>query len=254
MEKVNVNQIIKAKAAGRKIAMLTAYDYPLAKLLDEAGIEIVLIGDSLGNVALGYRDTLPVTIEEMIIHTRAVARAVKRALVVADMPFGSFQNDPEAAVSNAVKLVKAGAEAVKIEGANYLPAIKQILRAGIPVMGHLGFTPQSVNLLGYRIQGRERAAAIKLFNDAQALAKAGCFAIVLELIPEALAGKISRALKIPTIGIGAGEKVDGQVLVTQDLLGLYERPPSFVKKYLDLNKLIRRAISKYIEELRSKRP
>lgn len=254
MEKVNVNQIIKSKPAGRKIAMLTAYDYPLAKILDEAGIEIVLIGDSLGNVALGYRDTLPVTIEEMIIHTRAVARAVKRALVVADMPFGSFQNDPDAAVANAVKLVKAGAEAVKIEGANYLAAIKRIIRAGIPVMGHLGFTPQSVNLLGYRIQGRERAAAIKLLKDAKALAKAGCFAIVLEMIPETLAGKISRALKIPTIGIGAGKKVDGQVLVTQDLLGLYDRPPSFVKKYLDLNKLIRRAISKYIEELRSKRP
>jgi 3-methyl-2-oxobutanoate hydroxymethyltransferase len=150
--------------------------------------------------------------------------------------------------------VKAGAEAVKIEGANYLAAIKRIIRAGIPVMGHLGFTPQSVNLLGYRIQGRERAAAIKLLKDARALAKAGCFAIVLEMIPETLAGKISRALKIPTIGIGAGKKVDGQVLVTQDLLGLYDRPPSFVKKYLDLNKLIRRAISKYIEELRSKRP
>jgi 3-methyl-2-oxobutanoate hydroxymethyltransferase len=250
VEKVNPNQILKLKCLKQKIAMLTAYDYPMAKILDEVGIDIILVGDSLGNVALGYRNTLPVTLEEMIIHTQAVGRAVKRAMVVADMPFGSFQKTTKETVANAIKLVKAGAEAVKIEGANYLEAIRLVIRAGIPVMGHLGFTPQSVHLLGYRVQGKSRSSAAKILKDAKALEKAGCFAIVLEMIPENLAAKISRELKIPTIGIGSGIKADGQVLVTNDLLGLYDTPPSFVKSKLNLKKSISAALINFIKEVR----
>jgi len=247
MEKVTINQIQNSKLKAQKLAMLTAYDYPFAEILDKAGIDMVLVGDSLGNVALGYRNTLPVTMEEMIIHTLAVSRAVKRALIVADMPFGSFQENEEKAVSNAIKLVKAGAEAVKIEGAEYIPAIKKIIKAGIPVMGHLGFTPQSVNLLGYKIQGKTMASAKKILLDARALEKAGCFALVLEMVPEELAGKITKAVKIPTIGIGAGKKVDGQVLVTNDLLGLYGNPPSFVKPLVDLRKIALGAVREFIK-------
>jgi 3-methyl-2-oxobutanoate hydroxymethyltransferase len=247
MEKVSVSKVMKSKVQGRKIVMLTAYDFPFARILDEAGVDIVLIGDSLGNVALGYRDTLPVTMEEMIIHTRAVSRAVKRALVVADMPFGSFQESDEKAVANAVKLVKAGAEAVKIEGAEYLSAIKKIIKAGIPVMGHVGFTPQSVNILGYRVQGKDKKSAQKIIEDAKALEKAGCFSIVLEMVPEKLAAKVTRTLRIPTIGIGAGKKVDGQVLVTNDLLGLYDNPPSFAKPRANLRKVALKAVREFIE-------
>jgi len=242
MDKVNIKQINK----NRKLVMLTAYDFPFARILDEAGVDIVLVGDSLGNVALGYRDTLPVTMEEMIVHTKAVARAVKRALVVADMPFGSFQESDEKAVANAIKLVKAGAEAVKIEGAQYLSAVKKIIKAGIPVMGHVGFTPQSVNILGYRVQGKEKKSAQKIIKDARALEKAGCFSIVLEMVPESLADRVTKAVKIPTIGIGAGKKVDGQVLVTNDLLGLYENPPSFVKPRAKLRNIALKAIREFI--------
>lgn len=248
MEKVSVSKVMKSKVQGRKIAMLTAYDFPFARILDEAGVDIVLVGDSLGNVALGYRNTLPVTMEEMLVHTRAVARAVSRALVVADMPFGSFQESDEKAVANAVKLVKAGTEAVKIEGAGYISAIKKIIKAGIPVMGHLGFTPQSVNILGYRVQGRERRSAAKIIRDAKALEKAGCFSIVLEMVPENLAAKVTKSIKAPTIGIGAGKKVDGQVLVTNDLLGLYENPPSFVKPGANLRKIALKAIREFINK------
>ena len=226
--------------------MLTAYDYPFAKILDEAGVDIVLVGDSLGNVALGYKDTLPVTMEEMLVHTRAVARGVMRALLVVDMPFGSFQENDDKAVANAIKLVKAGAEAVKIEGAGYLSAIKKIIKAGIPVMGHLGFTPQSANLLGYRIQGKTRPAAEKLIKEAKRLEQTGCFALVLELVPEKLAAEVTHKIKIPIIGIGAGKKVDGQVLVTNDLLGLYENPPSFVKPAANLRAAALKAIKVFM--------
>ena len=232
----------------RKIVMLTAYDFPFARILDEAGVDIVLVGDSLGNVALGYKNTLPVTMEEMIVHTRAVARGVKRALIVADMPFGSYQESDEKAVANAIKLVKAGAEAVKIEGAGYISAIKKIIKAGIPVMGHVGFTPQSVNLLGYRMQGRGMGDGVRILREAKLLEKSGCFAVVLELLPEQLSLKITKALKIPTIGIGAGKKVDGQVLVTNDLLGLYENPPSFVKAKANLRQVALQAIKSFISE------
>lgn len=248
MEKISVRQLQALKFKHQKIVMLTAYDFPFAKILDEAGVDIVLVGDSLGNVALGYRNTLPVTMEEMVVHTRAVSRAVKRALVVADMPFGSFQESDEKAVANAVKLVKAGAEAVKIEGAGYISAIKKIIKAGIPVMGHVGFTPQSVNILGYRVQGRGAREERKILNEAKALEKAGCFSIVLELVPEVLAAKITKSIKVPTIGIGAGKKVDGQVLVTNDLLGLYDNPPSFVKPVANLRKIALKAVREFINK------
>lgn len=230
--------------------MLTAYDFQFARLLDSSGVDIVLVGDSLGNVALGYKDTLPVTMEEMEVHVRAVARGVKRSLVVADMPFGSFQADPITAAANAIRLVKAGADAVKLEGPAHLTAVRKIIEAGIPVMGHLGFTPQSVNLLGYKVQGKERRSADKIMADARALEKSGCFAVVLELVTEALAAKVTKALKIPVIGIGAGEKVDGQVLVTSDLIGLYENPPSFVKKRADVAGTVRRVVGEFIREIR----
>jgi 3-methyl-2-oxobutanoate hydroxymethyltransferase len=214
MEKITVQKLRITNYELRKLVMLTAYDHPFATILDEAGVDIVLVGDSLGNVALGYKNTLPVTMEEMVIHTKAVARGVKRALLVADLPFGSYQQNDEQAVANSIKLVKAGAEAVKLEGTGYLSAIKKIIKAGIPVMGHLGFTPQAVNLLGARVQGRGAKEAKKILGEAKALETAGCFAIVLELIPDELAAKITKAVKIPTIGIGAGQRTDGQVLVT----------------------------------------
>lgn len=231
------------------MVMLTAYDFPFAKLLDDAGVDIVLVGDSLGNVALGYHNTLPVTMQEMIIHTRAVARAVSRAMVVADMPFGSFQQSPEKAVANAIQLAKAGAEGVKIEGAGYLKAIGAIIKAGIPVIGHLGFTPQSVNILGCKVQGRDKKEQTKILSEAKKLEKAGCFALVLEMVPEELAARVAKTLKIPVIGIGAGVRVDGQVLVTHDLLGLYDKPPSFVKPKTNLRTIAFRAVRKFINEV-----
>ncbi|KPJ64443.1 3-methyl-2-oxobutanoate hydroxymethyltransferase [candidate division WOR-1 bacterium DG_54_3] len=251
MEKITTSKVQQSKVHGQKIIMLTAYDFPFAKILDDAGVEIILIGDSLGNVALGYRNTLPVTMPEMIIHTRAVSGAVERALLVADMPFGSFQKDPKDALFNAIKLVKAGAEGVKIEGAEYLEAIKKIIRAGIPVMGHLGFTPQSVHQLGgYAKQGKSKKSAQKILGDARALQKAGCFAIVLEMVPDDLAKRITKALKIPTIGIGAGPDCDGQVLVTSDLLGLSVWMPSFARPKANLRKAASRAVKAFIREVR----
>jgi 3-methyl-2-oxobutanoate hydroxymethyltransferase len=243
---MDIQNLIKMKRAKKRIVMLTAYDQPFARILDAAGVDIVLVGDSLGNVALGYRDTLPVTMAEMIIHTQAVARGVERALLVADMPFGSFQESDEKAVANAVKLVKAGANAVKLEGAGYLGAIKKIIKAGIPVMGHIGLTPQSVNVLGYRVQGRGTKAEKRLIKEAKALQAAGCFAIVLELVPEEVAGKITQALAIPTIGCGAGKKADGQVLVTNDLLGLYEDPPSFARPAVNLRQIALKAVREFV--------
>jgi 3-methyl-2-oxobutanoate hydroxymethyltransferase len=244
--KIRIYHLANKKIEREKISMLTAYDYPFAKILDEAGVEIILVGDSLGNVALGYGNTLPVTMEEMLIHTRAVARGVKRALIVADMPFGSFQENDDKTVANAIKLVKAGAEAVKLEGAEYISAIKKIIKAGIPVMGHVGFTPQSVNLTGPRGKGQGAREQKQLLEEAKRLEKAGCFAVVLELVEGASAQKITQALKIPTIGIGSGEKVDGQVLVTNDLLGLYENPPGFVRPKANLRKIALKAIRGFI--------
>jgi 3-methyl-2-oxobutanoate hydroxymethyltransferase len=245
-EKVTSLKIRRSKLERRKVSMLTAYDYPIARILDESGLDIVLVGDSLGNVMLGYRNTLPVTMTEMIVHTQAVSRAVKRALVVADMPFGSYQSDLKLAVSNAVDLIKAGAEAVKIEGAEYLEVIRRIMKAGIPVMGHLGFTPQAVYKIGARVQGLGTREKSRLLKDARALEKAGCFALVLEMVEPGLAQKIKKTVKIPVIGIGSGENLDGQVLVTYDMLGLYPKPPKFARKFADLAPQIKAAVRKFM--------
>ncbi|MFA4966813.1 MAG: 3-methyl-2-oxobutanoate hydroxymethyltransferase [Candidatus Margulisiibacteriota bacterium] len=239
-EKITALSIIKKQ----NISALTAYDYPIAKLLDESGIDIILVGDSLGNVMLGYRNTIPVTMTEMIIHTQAVSRAVNRALVVADLPFGSYQKGTKEALSNAIDLVKAGAEAVKLEGAEYLDEVKSMIRAGIPVMGHLGFTPQSVNKLGHKLQDVS-------VRDAKKLEAAGCFAVVLEMVPPDTAQKITKALKIPTIGIGSGPHCDGQILVTYDMIGLYPNPPKFVRKYADLSSDITKAVKNFIADVRA---
>ena len=249
-EKITVNSLLSFKQSRRKISMLTAYDFAMASIFDEAGIDVLLVGDSLGNVMLGYKDTIPVTMQEMIIHTQAVSRGVKRSLVVSDMPFGSFQKSEKESVSNAIDLIKSGAGAVKVEGAEYLESIKKIIKAGIPVMGHIGFTPQSVNILGYKKQGKTSKEQSKLLKDAKALEKAGCFAIVLELVPDELAAKISKELKIPVIGIGAGSHADGQVAVSYDILGIYKNPPGFVKKYAELGEEIKVAVKKYISEIK----
>lgn len=247
---VTTSTLQKKKQNSEKITMLTAYDHPSAKLVDQAGIDIILVGDSLGNVVLGYDNTIPVTLEEMLHHTKAVARGVENALVVTDMPFMSFQVNVEETIKNAGKLVKEGqAQAVKLEGAapKTIAAIKEI---GIPVMGHIGFTPQSVNQLGgYKVQGKDKDTADKLKKQAKLLEEAGVFAIVLEMVPAKLAKEITGSLNIPTIGIGAGPDCDGQVLVLNDLLGLTEKPPKFVKKYADLNKTISSALTSFKTEV-----
>jgi 3-methyl-2-oxobutanoate hydroxymethyltransferase len=243
------------KSAKKKIAMLTAHDYPTARLLDESGIDIILVGDSLGNSVLGYENTIPVTMDEMLHHTKAVTRGVERALVIGDMPFMSYQLSPEQALLNASRFIKeGGANGVKVEGAAYLDQIRKIVEAGIPVMGHLGFTPQSVNQLGgYRVQGRTAAEGKKILADAKALEKAGVFAIVIEMVPPEVSRKISQTLDVPIISCGGGAGCDGQVLVLNDLLGLTEGSctPKFVRKYADLNKEIRSAVSAYISDVKS---
>jgi len=235
--------------------MVTAYDAPSARLADEAGVDIVLVGDSAGTTVLGYDSTYPVTMEEMLVFTRAVSRATRRALVVADMPLGSYQISEETAVANAIRFVKdAGADAVKLEGAGRtLTRIGGILDAGIPVMGHVGLTPQSATKLGgYKAQGRTAGAARRLLDEAVALERAGCFSIVLEAMPGTVAARITEALNIPTIGIGAGVGCAGQVLVWHDLLGLLPGPtPRFVKQYADLAGEIRGALDRYVAEVRS---
>jgi len=251
--KVTTLALRRRKAAGRRITMLTAYDYPTALALDQAGIDAILVGDSLGMVVLGYENTLPVTMEEMLHHSRAVARGARRPLLVGDMPFLSYQVSPEEAVRNAGRfLQEGGMDAVKVEGGRErLASIVAILLAGIPVMGHIGLTPQSVHQLGgFRPQGRTAQTAVELLRDAVALEAAGCFALVLESIPQELAAEISRRLTIPTIGIGAGAGCDGQILVTHDLLGLFERfTPRFVKQYADLHGEMKRAFSAYIQDV-----
>ncbi|MDD2220718.1 MAG: 3-methyl-2-oxobutanoate hydroxymethyltransferase [Clostridia bacterium] len=246
-----------AKAEGKKLTMLTAYDYAAARLLDACDIDGILVGDSLGMVCLGYKDTLSVTMEDMIHHTKAVAKGVKNALLVADMPFMSYQTGVYDAVKNAGRLVKeAGAEAVKLEGsANVLPQVKAIIQAQIPVMGHIGLTPQSVNIFGgFTLQGKEAETAKKLIEDAKRLEEAGVFSIVLECIPQELAGMISKAVAVPTIGIGAGNDCDGQILVYHDLLGLYDDvKPKFVKVYANAGELIKNGVRQYINEVKNGR-
>ncbi len=242
------------KRRRKKIVALTSYDFNTTRLLNEAGVDIVLVGDSLGMVKLGYASTLPVTVEDMVYHTKIVARGNSRAFLVTDMPYLSYQASAPDAIRNCGRMLKAGAEAVKIEGGREMVAIVRALRgAGIPVMGHIGMTPQSVHLFGgYKVQGRKRAQWAKILADAKALEKAGAFAIVLECIPAGLGRQISRAVKIPTIGIGAGPACDGQILVVDDLLGLTTPPsPRFVKRYADLRGVMRRAARDYTLDVRS---
>lgn len=253
--KFTVSSFLEAKENHRKISMLTSYDYSTAKLLDEAGVDSILVGDSLGMVILGYENTLQVTLEDILHHTKAVARAVKRALVIADMPFLSYHISIEETVRNAGKLIQEGnAHAVKLEGGAYVvDKIKALVNAQIPVVGHLGLTPQSVNMFGgFKVQGKSEEQAKKIIEDALLLQEAGVFAIVLECVPEKLAKIITEKLDIPTIGIGAGKYCDGQVLVTQDMIGLYKNfTPKFVKKYTDLGTSIDSAVKSYIEETSS---
>lgn len=254
-ERVTTALLRRYKEQKRKIAALTAYDYPTALRLDEAGVDVLLVGDSLGMVLLGYPDTTRVTMDEMIHHTKAVARAASRAMVVGDLPFLSYHTGVGEALTNAGRFVQeAGAQAVKLEGGGPRVAetVSRLTEAGIPVMGHLGLTPQSVNQLGgYRVQGRDAAAAAALLEDALRLERAGVFALVLEMVPAPLAAVITRRLAIPTIGIGAGPHCDGQILVTHDMVGLYhQRAPRFVKVYADLARDFRRAVEAYVREVR----
>ena len=256
-EKVTTATIRKMKAEGTPITMLTAYDYSMAKIVDDAGIDMILVGDSLGNVVLGYDSTLPVTVDDMVHHVRAVCRGVSRAMVVADMPFMSYQVSLEEALRNAGRFMKeTGAKAVKLEGGReIIETIRAIVNAGIPVVGHLGLTPQYVHQLGgYRVQGKDTAAAEKMIDDALALEEAGVFAIVLECVPSPLGRLITEKLKVAaTIGIGAGPHCDGQVLVVNDLLGLYPgHTPRFVKKYANLHEQVNGAIKQYIDEVRER--
>lgn len=244
-----------AKRKNEKLTMLTAYDYSTAKLMDEAGINAILIGDSLGMVVLGYEDTLAVTMEDMLHHTKAVARGTKEALVVADMPFMSYQTSVYDAVCNAGRLIKEGhAHAVKLEGGlEICPQIKAIVAASIPVMAHIGLTPQSVNAFGgFKVQGKDEETARKLIEQAQAVEEAGAFAVVLECIPSKLAELISQSVSIPTIGIGAGNGCDGQVLVYQDMLGMYsDFTPKFVKRYAEIGEQMNAAFVQYIDEVKT---
>lgn len=243
---VTINDLIAYKQRGERFSMLTAYDALTAKLLDEAGIPVLLVGDSLAQVVLGYDSTIPVTVDEMLHHTRAVARGTKNALVVGDMPFASFQGSVDEGMRNAFRFLKEGnAHAVKLEGA-HVDLVRKLTMAGVPVMGHLGLTPQSVNMFGgYKVQGRSEEQAERILLDAKGLEEAGCFSLVLECVPTELANKISKALDIPTIGIGAGPGCDGQVLVIQDLLGLTERIPRFVKRYADGSKMVTDAATQF---------
>ncbi len=258
--KVTVPSILERKTSPSfgsqspsKITCLTAYDYPTARFLDEAGVDVLLVGDSLAMVVLGYDSTLPVTLEEMLHHTRAVRRGTRRALLVADMPYGSYHDDPMEAVRHAVRFVKeAGAEAVKIEGGERrMELISRLVEAEIPVMGHIGLTPQSVNALGgFRVQGKSEEAADQLLRDARAVEAAGAFAIVLESIPRELAARITAELRIPTIGIGAGPDCDGQILVINDLLGLsFGHKPKFARRYANVGEIISHAVAEYCSDV-----
>jgi 3-methyl-2-oxobutanoate hydroxymethyltransferase len=254
-KRITIRDLLESKQRGEKIVALTAYDYTFARIVDESGVDVILVGDSAGQVIAGYDSTLPVSIDEMIYHGRAVRRAVKHALVVVDMPFLSFQVTPEETLRNAGRMLKeTGAEAVKLEGGDEETAkhVRMLVRAGIPVMGHLGLTPQSVNVLGgYRVQGRESAAADRLREDAGRLETAGAFSIVLELVPAKLAGEVTRMLSIPTIGIGAGADVDGQVLVIYDMLGLNESfVPRFLRQFATLGAASRAGIADYAAAVR----
>lgn len=254
-EKVNAPSLKTSKQRGERLVCLTAYDYPTARIVDEAGIDIILVGDSLGNVVLGYGNTVPVTLEEILIHLKAVRRAVQRALLVADMPYGSFHTGADDAVRNALRLVKeGGAEAIKLEGGHKrVQLVKRLVDEEIAVMGHIGLTPQSINKLGaYRVQGKTASAARQLIDDARALEDAGAFAIVLEVVPREIAKLITETVSIPTIGIGAGAECDIQVLVLHDMLGLsFGKLARFVRPYANLAEVMTDAVTRYADDVRS---
>lgn len=256
IKKVTTHQLQEMKNRGEKIAMLTAYDYSMARLIDSAGIDVILVGDSASNVMAGYETTLPITLDQMIYHAASVVRGVSRALVVVDLPFGTYQGSSSEALRSAIRIMKeAGAHAVKLEGgAEIQESVQRILSAGIPVMGHLGLTPQSIYKFGtYSVRAKEEAESQKLMEDAQLLEHCGCFGVVLEKIPAILAQSVSNSLQIPTIGIGAGPYADGQVLVMQDMLGINkEFKPRFLRRYADLDSVITNAVQQYLTDVKSK--
>ena len=254
-KRVTTNTLLEMKNRNEKISMLTGYDYSMAKIIDSSGIDIILVGDSASNVMAGHETTLPITLDQMIYHASSVVRGVKRALVVVDLPFGSYQSDPNEALRSAIRIMKeSGAHAVKMEGGSEIKeSIIKILNAGIPVMGHLGLTPQSIYKFGtYTVRAKEDKEAQTLLEDAKLLDKLGCFGIVLEKIPAEVSKKVTKHVKSPVIGIGAGIHVDGQVLVTHDLVGLStEFNPRFLRRYIDLNKIMSDAIKDYIEDVKN---
>jgi len=254
-KRITVKTLVDMKKKGEKISMLTAYDYTMAKIVDSAGIEVILVGDSASNVMAGHETTLPITLDQMIYHAASVVRAITRSLVVVDLPFGSYQSDPKEALRSAIRIMKeSGAHAVKLEGGREIKeSVKRILNAGIPVMGHLGLTPQSIYKFGtYTVRAKEDEEAEKLMEDALLLEKAGCFAVVLEKVPAKLAKKVAEALTIPIIGIGAGNGCDGQVLVTHDMIGMtYEFNPRFLRRYADLYVDMTKAFRQYIDDVKS---
>lgn len=254
-KRITVKTLVDMKTNGEKISMLTAYDYTMAKIIDSAGVDVILVGDSASNVMAGHETTLPITLDQMIYHASSVIRAVKRSLVVVDLPFGSYQSDPKEALRSAIRIMKeSGAHAVKLEGGKEIKdSIKRILNAGIPVMGHLGLTPQSIYKFGtYTVRAKEEQEAEKLMQDAKMLEKTGCFGVVLEKIPAKLAKQVADSLSIPIIGIGAGTDVDGQVLVTHDMIGMtHEFNPRFLRRYMNLFEDMSTSISQYISDVKS---
>ena len=253
--RVTIKVLEQMKSEGEKISMLTAYDYTFAKIIDEAGIDIILVGDSASNVMAGHETTLPITLDQMIYHASSVIRAVRRALVVVDLPFGTYQADSKEALKSAIRIMKeSGAHAVKLEGGHLAKeSIERIIQAGIPVMGHLGLTPQSIYKFGtYTVRAKDDGEAKTLIDDSKMLEKIGCFSIVLEKIPNVLAKKVAQNLKLPIIGIGAGSDVDGQVLVSHDMLGMNKDfSPRFLRRYLDLDTLVSNAVKKYSSDIKS---
>jgi 3-methyl-2-oxobutanoate hydroxymethyltransferase len=253
-KRVTVKSLIEMKQNGEKISMLTAYDYSMAKIVDAANVDAILVGDSASNVMAGHETTLPITLDQMIYHASSVIRAVQRALVVVDLPFGSYQSDPKEALRSAIRIMKeSGAHAIKLEGGSEIKeSVKRILAAGIPVMGHLGLTPQSIYKFGtYTVRAKEEEEAKKLMEDALLLERLGCFALVLEKIPAALTKSVSEKLSIPTIGIGGGKHADGQVLVVHDLLGMtHEFNPRFLRRYMNLYEEMGKAISNYVDDVK----
>lgn len=254
VKRVTTNTLQLMKAKGEKISMLTAYDFSFAKIIDSAGIDVILVGDSASNVMAGHETTLPITLDQMIYHASSVIRGAERSLVVVDLPFGSYQSNSDIALASAIRIMKeTGAHSVKLEGGEEaVESIRKIVSAGIPVMGHLGLTPQSIYKFGtYTVRAKEEAEADKLRKDAKLLEKAGCFAIVLEKIPATLAGEVSKNLKIPTIGIGAGGQCDGQVLVMHDMLGINtEFKPRFLRQYLDIHQQATKAVQQYVQDIK----